>query len=81
MKIFRNKAVLAIAVIIVLGGVGAILAATLSAPRGAAASVQTLAVQRGDLSATVLSSGALQPAADLNLTFSAAGTVAQLFVH
>ncbi|HMA37793.1 MAG TPA: hypothetical protein VKY74_25290, partial [Chloroflexia bacterium] len=76
----RNKVIIAVIVIVILGVALVGLRGVLGGGQ-AAASVQTLAVQRGDLSATVLSSGALQPAADLNLTFSAAGTVAQLFVH
>ena len=42
--------------------------------------IKHVAVQRGDLQATVLSSGALQPAADVALSFGNAGTIAQILV-
>ncbi|MBF6613831.1 MAG: efflux RND transporter periplasmic adaptor subunit [Chloroflexi bacterium] len=46
----------------------------------AAATVQTVPVSRGNIQSTVLSSAALQPAADLNLTFGSAGTLTTLNV-
>src|SRR3954451_16282012 len=79
MKFFRNRAVLIIGGILVLAAVAALVGGALM-PNRATASVQTVPVTRGDLEATVLSSGQLQPAADVSLNFGSAGTVADIFV-
>src|SRR6266704_1514021 len=42
------------------------------------APLQTAQVSRGDIQSTVLSSAALQPAADLTLTFGSGGTLTDL---
>src|SRR5258708_2333110 len=80
MKFLRNRAVLIIiglvVIALVLVGVRGLFGGT-----PAEANVQTVQVTRGDLQATVLSSGQLQPAADVNLNFGSAGTLTQLFVQ
>lgn len=66
---------------VVIVVVAAVLAGKfLFAGTPARASTQPGQVTVGDIQAVVLSSGALQPAADINLTFGTAGTLSQLKV-
>src|SRR5437667_5076297 len=79
MRTLLNKWVLIIGALVLV--VAAVLVGRgLLGAQTARAAVQTGTVTRGDIQATVLSSGALQPAADLTLTFGSAGTVATINV-
>jgi HlyD family secretion protein len=75
-KVLFAIGALVVVVALVLYGVSAFLGRNARA----ATNLSTVTVQRGDLQATVLSSGALQPAADVALSFGSGGTVAQIFV-
>src|SRR6476661_1418887 len=78
--VFRNKGILII-VALVIAALVFVVGQRMLTGASAAAVVPTAAVQRGDIQSTVLSSGALQPAADVNLTFGTAGTVQSIPVH
>jgi HlyD family secretion protein len=59
----------------------AIVLSGLFTPHTAQASVPTTQVTRGNLQSTVVSSGQLEPAADVQLNFGAAGTITQIYVR
>src|SRR5205823_3982020 len=80
MKILRSKAFLALIAILVVIAVLFVGLGSVFRPSAANANVPTTTITRGDLESTVLSSGALQPASDVNLSFGTAGTVQQFFV-
>ncbi|HET7081552.1 MAG TPA: efflux RND transporter periplasmic adaptor subunit [Chloroflexia bacterium] len=75
-KVLFAIGALVVVVALVLYGVSAFVGRNARA----ATNLSTVTVQRGDLQATVLSSGALQPAADVTLSFGSGGTVAEIFV-
>lgn len=66
--------------LVVLLAVGWFVGRSVFAANNVSATLSTSAITRGDIQASVLSSGALQPANDLNLTFGTAGTLANIAV-
>ncbi len=79
MRALSRRWVLVAAIAVVLVAAVLVFRSMFALP--ARAAVQYGEVTRGTIQATVLSSGALQPAADTNLTFGIAGTLAQVNVR
>src|SRR5215212_4379333 len=72
--LLRNRWLWVIVVVLVIGG-GVFLAMRANAQSSTRTTTQTSQVTRGQIQSAVLSSAALQPAADLTLTFGASGTI------
>src|SRR5690242_2203302 len=72
--LLRNRWLWVIVVVLVIVG-GVFLAMRANAQSNTRTAVQTSQVTRGQIQSTVLSSAALQPAADLALTFGTGGTI------
>ena len=73
-RILKNRWLIAAAVVVLIGAV-LFMGLSMSAKAATGTTALTGQVTLGDIQSTVLSSAALQPAADLTLTFGVAGTI------
>src|SRR5690349_19926387 len=80
MAVLRNKWVLALIRMVAIALV-LFVGLNMLGQGARAANVQTLPVQRGDIESTLLSSDALQPVADLNLSCQDRGQVPRIQTH
>ncbi len=79
MSILRNKWILALVALVIVAGV--IMLNPLGIGKATAPTYLTEKVQRSNLVASVNSSGSVQPAADVNLTFQSSGPVQSILAH